>query len=267
MNLLENATKYTPEGTPIELVAEASDDAVILEIRDRGPGFAPGEEKRIFDKFYRGRSEGARGAGPGTRDLPGDDRSPPGHHRSVQSRRRRSRLPDSHPLREPCMKALILIVEDDPQIRRFLRATLTAEGYLYHEALTAEEGIQQVNARRPDLILLDLGSARPRRAGRDSPGPRIEARRPSWSFRARAGKRQDRRAGPRRRRLCREAFRSRRTAGADPRRAAPVGRRGVPEGPRCASAASRSISTSAWSASPARKCTSRPTNTGCCRYC
>jgi len=55
------------------------------------------------------------------------------------------------------MKALILIVEDDPQIRRFLRATLTAEGYLYHEALTADEGIQQVNARRPDLILLDLG--------------------------------------------------------------------------------------------------------------
>jgi two-component system, OmpR family, KDP operon response regulator KdpE len=55
------------------------------------------------------------------------------------------------------MKALILIVEDDPQIRRFLRATLTAEGYSYHEAFTADEGIQQANARRPDLILLDLG--------------------------------------------------------------------------------------------------------------
>jgi two-component system, OmpR family, KDP operon response regulator KdpE len=55
------------------------------------------------------------------------------------------------------MKPLILIIEDDPQIRRFLRATLTAEGYLYHEALTAEEGAQQAKARRPDLILLDLG--------------------------------------------------------------------------------------------------------------
>ena len=55
------------------------------------------------------------------------------------------------------MKNLILIVEDDPQIRRFLRATLTAEGYLYYEALTADEGMRQVNARRPDLILLDLG--------------------------------------------------------------------------------------------------------------
>jgi two-component system, OmpR family, KDP operon response regulator KdpE len=55
------------------------------------------------------------------------------------------------------MKAFILIVEDDPQIRRFLRATLTADVYVYHEALTAAEGIQQASARRPDLILLDLG--------------------------------------------------------------------------------------------------------------
>ncbi len=55
------------------------------------------------------------------------------------------------------MKPLVLIVEDDPQIRRFLRATLTAEGYLYHEALTAQDGIAQANARRPDLMLLDLG--------------------------------------------------------------------------------------------------------------
>jgi two-component system KDP operon response regulator KdpE len=55
------------------------------------------------------------------------------------------------------VKPLILIVEDDLQIRRFLRATLTAEGYQYHEALTAEDGIAQANARCPELILLDLG--------------------------------------------------------------------------------------------------------------
>ena len=39
VNLVENALKYTPEGTPIEIAADASNDAVILEIRDRGPGF------------------------------------------------------------------------------------------------------------------------------------------------------------------------------------------------------------------------------------
>ncbi len=55
------------------------------------------------------------------------------------------------------MKASILMIEDDAQIRRFLRATLAAEGYAFHEALTAEDGIVQAVARRPDLILLDLG--------------------------------------------------------------------------------------------------------------
>lgn len=51
----------------------------------------------------------------------------------------------------------ILIIEDDAQIRRFLRATFTAEKYRFHEAVTAEEGIAQAAARKPDLIVLDLG--------------------------------------------------------------------------------------------------------------
>ena len=53
--------------------------------------------------------------------------------------------------------ACILIVEDDAEIRRFLRATLSAEGYRFHEAVTAAEAIAQAAARQPDLILLDLG--------------------------------------------------------------------------------------------------------------
>ena len=65
VNLLENAAKYTPQDAPIEIVAESTGDAVALEIRDRGPGITPGDEERIFEKFYRGRSDGARGAGLG----------------------------------------------------------------------------------------------------------------------------------------------------------------------------------------------------------
>jgi two-component system, OmpR family, KDP operon response regulator KdpE len=55
------------------------------------------------------------------------------------------------------MKPLILLVEDDAQIRRFLRAALDAEGYRLQEALTAADGSAQAAARQPDLILLDLG--------------------------------------------------------------------------------------------------------------
>jgi two-component system, OmpR family, KDP operon response regulator KdpE len=55
------------------------------------------------------------------------------------------------------MKPLILVIEDDAQIRRFLRAALDAEGYRLQESATAEEGLAQAQSRQPDLILLDLG--------------------------------------------------------------------------------------------------------------
>jgi two-component system sensor histidine kinase KdpD len=65
LNLLENAVKYSSAETPIEVAAEAGDGAIKLEVRDRGPGFAQGEELRVFEKFYRGKPAGARGAGLG----------------------------------------------------------------------------------------------------------------------------------------------------------------------------------------------------------
>ncbi len=55
------------------------------------------------------------------------------------------------------MKPLVLMVEDDAQIRRFLRAALDAEGYRVHESTTVADGLAQAAARQPDLILLDLG--------------------------------------------------------------------------------------------------------------
>ena len=55
------------------------------------------------------------------------------------------------------MKPLVLVIEDDPAIRRFLRANLIAEEFRFIEAETAEQGISEASARQPDLILLDLG--------------------------------------------------------------------------------------------------------------
>jgi len=51
----------------------------------------------------------------------------------------------------------VLIIEDDPQIRRFLRTSLAAEHYRYREAKTAADGIKEAAARQPDVVLLDLG--------------------------------------------------------------------------------------------------------------
>ena len=52
---------------------------------------------------------------------------------------------------------LILVIEDEVQMRRFLRASLTSNGYQVTEAETAEDGLSQAAARNPELILLDLG--------------------------------------------------------------------------------------------------------------
>lgn len=53
--------------------------------------------------------------------------------------------------------ARILVVDDEPQIRRFLRVALTAHGYDLEEAVTGEEGLIKAATERPDLIILDLG--------------------------------------------------------------------------------------------------------------
>ena len=61
INLLENAVKYTPAGTPVEITAAASPEAVVVTVADRGPGIGPGEETRIFEKFYRRATVGGAG--------------------------------------------------------------------------------------------------------------------------------------------------------------------------------------------------------------
>jgi two-component system, OmpR family, KDP operon response regulator KdpE len=52
---------------------------------------------------------------------------------------------------------LILVVEDEPQMRRFLRAALGGHRYRLVEAATAKEGLAHAAGRNPDVILLDLG--------------------------------------------------------------------------------------------------------------
>jgi two-component system sensor histidine kinase KdpD len=64
VNLFDNAIKYTPKGTPLELSASESFYTVTVELADRGPGISPGEEERIFEKFVRGRGS-AGGVGLG----------------------------------------------------------------------------------------------------------------------------------------------------------------------------------------------------------
>jgi two-component system sensor histidine kinase KdpD len=66
INLLENALKYTPPESPLEIVAAAVPGAVEVEIADRGPGVPIAERDHVFEKFYRlKRERSAGGAGLG----------------------------------------------------------------------------------------------------------------------------------------------------------------------------------------------------------
>lgn len=51
----------------------------------------------------------------------------------------------------------IVLIEDDPQIRRFLRATLVAQGYRLFEVATGADALVEVASRQPDVVIVDLG--------------------------------------------------------------------------------------------------------------
>jgi len=57
INLMENAIKYTPPGTPISLGASATPESIELWVADEGPGLPRGHEEAIFNKFMRGKKE------------------------------------------------------------------------------------------------------------------------------------------------------------------------------------------------------------------
>jgi two-component system sensor histidine kinase KdpD len=58
-NLLENATKYTPDGTLIRIGGEVSGDNLLVTVSDKGPGLPKGQQDSIFEKFTRGSRESA----------------------------------------------------------------------------------------------------------------------------------------------------------------------------------------------------------------
>lgn len=57
----------------------------------------------------------------------------------------------------PSNAPMVLVIDDEPQIRRLLRVTLEANGYRVSDAANGQDGIVQAAQRRPEVILLDLG--------------------------------------------------------------------------------------------------------------
>ena len=54
-------------------------------------------------------------------------------------------------------KPVVVLIEDEPEIRRFLRASLAGHGYRLFEAVTGEEGLREAATRQRDVVVFDLG--------------------------------------------------------------------------------------------------------------
>ena len=65
VNLLDNALKFSPPGTPVQVRAEERDGELLIHVIDQGPGVAAGEREAVFEPFRRGDGVATRGAGLG----------------------------------------------------------------------------------------------------------------------------------------------------------------------------------------------------------
>ncbi len=63
--LLDNAIKYSPEGTPLKIACRPSGDRIIIDVADSGPGIPKEEQIRIFEEFYRAPTQRKRASGTG----------------------------------------------------------------------------------------------------------------------------------------------------------------------------------------------------------
>jgi len=64
-HLLENAAQYSPSGSTIGVFSRVTDEGLTIEVRDHGPGIAPADLPRLFDRFYRGAASRTRASGTG----------------------------------------------------------------------------------------------------------------------------------------------------------------------------------------------------------
>ena len=84
INLLDNAAKHTPSGTPIDVRVTREPTRAVIEVADRGPGLPPGPPEQMFDRFYRG-STTASGTGLGLAVCRGIVLA---HHGGIEARAR-----------------------------------------------------------------------------------------------------------------------------------------------------------------------------------
>ena len=173
-NLLANAARYSPESTPLRIVAERDGMHVAVSVADEGRGMSPERLSRLFRK-YGGDGEPNVGGGLGLAICKGlveahggrirAESAGPGQGARVtftvplaeeaggEAAVTQSRRAAAHRTAE---RPRILVVDDDPQMLRFVRDALLGEGYAPLVAADHNELAELLEAEKPVLVVLDL---------------------------------------------------------------------------------------------------------------
>ncbi|WEF32351.1 hybrid sensor histidine kinase/response regulator [Pseudoduganella chitinolytica] len=173
-NLLNNASKFTPEGGAIGLAAREADGMAVIEVSDTGAGIPAGQLERIFDMFSQlhpplERSVGGLGIGlalvKGLTVLHGGTVSARsaglGHGSVFQVTLPLASQPAAAPplpdARTPGGKARLLVIDDNVDACDTLVMALDMLGHAAHGAHTGAAGLAALEQGRPDCALVDIG--------------------------------------------------------------------------------------------------------------
>ncbi|HWM93185.1 MAG TPA: PAS domain S-box protein [Thermoanaerobaculia bacterium] len=179
-NLLHNAAKFTDPGGRIDLTAGVEGGQVVLRVRDNGQGIEPGLLPRIFDLFVQedrslARTHGGLGIGltlvrslverhGGTVEAhsPGPGRGSEFVVRLPRLAEPAAQVPLDSPGEEAAGEcaARVLLVEDNVDAAEAMAEILKLWGHEVEVAHDGAEAVQSAQARRPDVVLLDIGLPR-----------------------------------------------------------------------------------------------------------
>ena len=166
-NILDNAAKFSGEGH-VRVVANAAGDDAEIVVTDDGPGIHAADIDRIFIKFQRS-AQGDRtvaGTGLGLAISRGMIEAMGGTvHAETPPDGRGARIVIRLPMEAGANRGSdamnsgfrILAVDDEPQIQRFLKPSLTAAGYDVALASTGAQALRLFETLEPAIIILDLG--------------------------------------------------------------------------------------------------------------
>ena len=186
VNLLENALKYTPDGTLIELSVTVEGQQVVARVRDEGLGIPAPHRSKIFERFYRVRHGASGGTGLGLY-LARQIARAHGGDLVIESTGERGsvfalRLPRAEGNQTPANAQAeyrgwtprhVLLVEDDEGVREAVETVLHLAGHECRVASTSNAALAIVEGWQPDVILLDQLRTQPEFAStyRELPWP------------------------------------------------------------------------------------------------